>query len=547
MRHRAGLLLFPERLSRLPAPGVGEPSASAPPDHAVPTAGGQPRYLLLHLPAFSLERCGFLAQDPAVCVAPQRGAARVVALTPAARVEGIGLGMSAAQARALHPDLAVIEHDPAAERADHAELLRCFAHLGERLAAWGPGGVLLEIHAVAHLFGGESALLSRVLDRAEQLGHCACGVIADDPLVAQALAESRGESLVIPAGGGASALAPLPLRALHPSASLGGAARALGVERIGEWAALEPAAVAARFGKEGLRLLRLARGEPVTPLPWSEPDPGPVTQGVVLGGPTVSLGPIWFVLPGLLQKLCADLLARDAMAVRLAVRLLLERGPPQVVRIRVGEPGRDPDRLASLIRARLERVRLAAPAVELHVEVEEHTAERLWQLGLLDRNTAAEPLADLLARLSDALGDGAVFSAELVERWRPEQAWSSRPFVPGGALSPGPVHRKADRDPVTIQRAFESRGLRPRPTLLFADPERVQVETDPRTGAPRRLRYHGRWFTLDRCEGPERIETDWWSLDGGVSRDYWVVGVQGRPAWCFSDDRASWFLHGWFD
>ncbi|TVQ86463.1 MAG: DNA polymerase Y family protein [Deltaproteobacteria bacterium] len=547
MKHRADLLLFPERLTR------SFPAATPSTERGLEASGGpaagapstSPRYLLLYLPAFALERCGYQASQHAVCVAEQQGAARVVSLTPTARHEGVRVGMAVAQARALLPELEVIEHDPLAERADQADLLRCFRHLGERLAPWGPGGLLLEIHRVAHLFGGERSLARQVSDRATALGHVACVVVADDPCAAQALAEWGGEDRLVPPGGGAQALAPLPFASLRPSPPLLAATQALGIERVGEWARFEPASIGGRFGVEGLRLLRLARGEPVTPLPWNEPDPGPVIERVVLGGPTSSLGPILFVLPGTLQRLRQQLLARDAMAVRLAVRLVLDRGAPQVIRVRVGTPSRDPDRLESLIRARLERARLTAPAIELHLEVEEHTAERLWQLGLLERSAAAEPLADLIARLTDTLGDDAVFGAAPRASWIPEQAWVPRPFLPGEPLPAPPLHRKADRDPVAIQRQLEPRPAPPRPTVLLSAPMRVQVQVV--AGRPAQLRFEGRWHRLQSVEGPERLEPEWWRLDGPHQRDYWAIRFADRTAWCFCDDRKSWFLHGWFD
>jgi protein ImuB len=49
------------------------------------------------------------------------------------------------------------------------------------------------------------------------------------------------------------------------------------------------------------------------------------------------------------------------------------------------------------------------------------------------------------------------------------------------------------------------------------------------------------------CEGPERIETGWWSGEA-ARRDYYRVETEtGARYWIFRDLAAStWFLHGLF-
>jgi protein ImuB len=321
--------------------------------------------------------------------------------------------------------------------------------------------------------------------------------------------------------------------------------RAIGLRDVRGWARLDPAAVAGRYGPEGVRLHKIARGYAASRLPWDPPDPGPVAERVVLGAPTLTLEPLLFVLPGLLARMADTLAARDLMAVKVALHLVLECSTSTVLRLRVGRPTRDPAVLLRGLRARLERTRLDAPVVELLLEVEEETREVPWQPGLLDRSEATEDLGDLLGRLSEHLGDGAVFGAVPVDGWRPEEAWRNRAFVPGQPF-PVPVpHKKADEDPVAEQRAWEQEGPRPRPLLLLERPERVEVQAE--AGGPARLRLEGRWCAVDQREGPERLEGGWWREDGGYYRDCWVVQVEGSTAWIFQDDQARWYLHGWFD
>lgn len=542
MRHKAGLVLFP---------GLGprdevEPVPRPEPDLA--PAGGRaraPRYLILHLPAFPLERCGYLADELAVCVDEVKSATRIVALTPAARIEGLGVGMTAAEARALVPEVLLEPRDLVGEAIDREGLLEAFAGFSDRLAPWAETDLLLEVSVTAHLFGGEQALLTEVGARAEQLGHACSLAIADDPLAAAAVAAFGTSEHVVPVGQGARALAALPIAALAPSEALATSLEVLGIRRIGTWARLDPASVSGRFGAEGVRLHRIARGQAASGLPWDVPAQGPVAERVVLGGPTITLEPIHFVLPGLLARVADALAERDAMAVRVAVHLVLERGPAHVMRVRVGRPTREIERLDRVVRSRLERIRLDAPAVELMIEVEEQTLEAPWQPGLLDRTEIGEELPDLLARMADALGPAALVSPVPTDAWCPEEGWKERVFQPGCPLPPFLVHRKAKIDPVAQQRAFETDGPRPRPAILLPRPQRIELQE--RGGRPIRIRRAGRWEPVGYSEGPERIEGAWWRDDGGFCRDYWVLQLNGSVAWVYGDDQGRWWLHGWFD
>jgi len=61
------------------------------------------------------------------------------------------------------------------------------------------------------------------------------------------------------------------------------------------------------------------------------------------------------------------------------------------------------------------------------------------------------------------------------------------------------------------------------------------------------LVWQGRGMLIRACEGPERIETGWWSGEA-ARRDYYRVETEtGARYWIFRDLAAStWFLHGLF-
>src|SRR5690606_10548120 len=105
-------------------------------------------------------------------------------------------------------------------------------------------------------------------------------------------------------------------------------------------------------------------------------------------------------------------------------------------------------------------------------ESEEHVRQGDPQPGLLDRAEAAEPLPDLIARLTDALGEHAVASPAPVDTWRPEAAWRAVPFGAGRAFGPPPPVKP---DPVDLLGDRERELPRPRPALLLERPQSLQV------------------------------------------------------------------------
>src|SRR5690606_35466224 len=102
-------------------------------------------------------------QPPLALSRHESNARRLAALCEKAEALGLRRGIGLADARAMHPVLEVIETDPVADR----RLLDGLADWCDRytpLAAIdGEDGLILDITGCAHLFGGESALLSDLL------------------------------------------------------------------------------------------------------------------------------------------------------------------------------------------------------------------------------------------------------------------------------------------------------------------------------------------------------------------------------------------------
>jgi protein ImuB len=522
------------------------------------------RYLVVHLPAFRLERCGYGAEDLAALIAEERSATRLVALTPAARRTGLRRGATAAEARALVPELDLLPLDPEGEREDRAAVVRVFETLSDRVAFQWEDALVVEITWTARICrgplhdrpAGEAAAAQQAVDLAASLGHVARAAVAGDPLAARSVAEwlaPDGGTVVVPQPETARTLAPLPIAALYPDEALRCALQAVGVQTVGQWAALDPAAVAGRYGPEAAQLHRIARGRADAGPGLGPPDPHGerLAVRVAMAGATTTRE-LGFALPGVLTELCARLAARNLAAVRLRLSLMLEgRADARALLVRVGRPTRSVPKLERLIRARLDRMTVDAPIEELGVEVVEAAPDPGWQPGLADRTEAGEPLPDLIARLTDLLGEEALFAPVLTSSWRPEAAWRAERFPRVGALgSPAPLGRAeaaavlvGRTDPVAILEQHEHAWPLPRPSRLLSRPERLEVEAAGLR--PVRVRLDHRWQAVERASGPERLCGGWWEASP-LDRTYWALEIGGRGLWVFRD-RTAWWLHGWFD
>ncbi len=176
---------------------------------------------------------------------------RLVAVNAAARRFGLAPGLTLAEARARHPALEAIEHDPVAA-ATRLRALTAWCRRFTPLAACdAPDGVMLDIAGAAHLCGGEMAMIDEIETRLAAQGLTARAAIASTPEAAWALARFSSHRIA-PATDDASILArlvnPLPLVALRLDPKVVTALGQSGLRRIGDIALRPRAPLTARFG-----------------------------------------------------------------------------------------------------------------------------------------------------------------------------------------------------------------------------------------------------------------------------------------------------------
>lgn len=457
---------------------------------------------------------------------------------------GIGL----ADARAMHPVIEVIETDPVADR----RLLDGLADWCDRytplVAIDGEDGLILDITGCAHLFGGESALLSDLLSRLFHQGFDARAGLAATPGAAWAVARCRtaasGDARIIAEDGEAAALEPLPLAALRLDPETVTKLESVGLRTVGTVMAAPRAPLARRFGSRLLARLDQALGqlgEPISPrlaVPSLSAERR-LSEPVSLAEDVEHLA---FMLCGTLRMRLEEL-GEGARALELA----LFRIDGVVHRIAVGtsRPVRDPAVVRRLFRERLASL---AGGIEaecgyemLRLSVLASAPFDAMQADLGGAGTpCAEDLACLVDRIHARLGRTTVLRPLVVASHIPERAVRHVPF------------REAEK--AASSDASPARGLAPRPVRLFSDPEPVEAMAEIPEGPPVMFRWRRALYRVAAAEGPERLAPEWWQDSDGRTRDYYRIEDQsGRRYWLYRQglygDGAGtprWFMHGIF-
>jgi protein ImuB len=525
------------------------------------------RYLVAHLPGFRLERCGWSAEDAVVLADDDRSALRVCAASPPALRVGVRPGMTVAEARALLPALQVERLDAPGEQLDLEALTEQLVRLSPTVGALPPDAVVAEISragaGAARLLDprlAELELMARLRRQLEGLGHRCQLAVADDPTTALTCATWAAGDLLVPPGEAPAALAPLPLEALGlPEAELS-LLQALGLQTVGDFAALPGGAIAGRLGPAGVAAHALARGAGPRGALQAWGAAGPLVVSRDLPDPVVEVDALLFVLNGLLREAASLLAAEGQAASELVVDFGLSGGLQQQLRLRLGRPSRDPSHMLRLLRQRMDRLSLRAPAERLQVELPDPQPFSGRQRDLLDPHRGGEAVGDVVAALLDAMGPDSVGVAQLADRHRPEAAWAlgaparwmaAAPLPPGPgprshvATRPAALREAEAQDPAAAWAGHQPAPPPLRPALLIEPPIALEVRVG-RWGRPEAVHHEGRWQPLRAAHGPERLAGEWWA-PVAFTRSYWRVELwDGRGAWVYAED-GRWALHGWFE
>lgn len=455
------------------------------------------------------------------------------AINDAARQAGVQAGARASDMRAICPAL---WFEPANLAGDAALLLR-LVHQARR---WGPysapdgtDGLVVDTTGVAHLFGGETALLAEIIGHFAQAGLEVRVALAPTWGAAWALAHHGSGAEICDDFG---VLDALPVAALRLSDRTCLLLRRLGLKQIGDLRAIARPALMRRFAGAELAdhpLLRLDQALGRLPEPVNALRSAPVFQAVTrLPEPVFQVAD---VLPDLHHEICRQLQAQEQGCRLLRLSIFRTDGERRDLHLSCAAASRDADHLLWLWRDRLDHLDpgFGFDQVELTALVVEPLGG--GQVALDSTPDQALELARLADRLLARFGDGhlsrqARFSSHIPERTEAR---------------------------VSVQARYScaSAGVE-RPLRMFSPAQEIKALYAIPDGPPLRFVWRRQVLAVSRFAGPERIAPEWWRAPSGTRlRDYFrIEDHHGRRLWIFreglfDDGRGGaprWFLHGVF-
>lgn len=361
-------------------------------------------------------------------------------------------------------------------------------------------------------------------------------------------------------------LAPHPLHVLVRtpgwSPKLAAALADVGVETLGDLAALGADAVEVRFGAEGTALRRLARGEDARRLFSPVRRPLPDASVEWLEYEVRDAARLLFVANGLVERICEELRSWGETARTMTLRLPLAGGGVVERRLRGARATADRATWIRLLRAELERLALPDGAMGIALRVDAVHELDTPQGDLFDHGFQSAAAAEsTIARLADdemgvavRLASSAHPLPERRLRWRPLEFREVTATVRRHVLPNGRPGAAVD-GPAPPAAAPAALALR-----LLPEPRRVVVTTTRRRGDAMPVRYRERLadgaraprglplVEIRAAAGPDRVRAG--DEEGvPVSREYWTCLTDEALVLLFRSGAAEedWFLQGWWD
>ncbi|MDN3584857.1 Y-family DNA polymerase [Mucilaginibacter flavus] len=471
---------------------------------------------------------------PFILTTPVHNRVVVTATNLLVEIQGVTMGMPAADAKAIVPGLKIIEETPGQATKLIKALGEWCIRYSPLVAADMPDGLILDVSGCVHLWGGEHAYLKEIVTRLRSKGYDVRGAMADTAGTAWAIARFGKIKPIIAPGMQANALLSLPPAALRLDAIILERLQKLGFYTIKNFIDMPRSVLRRRFGQELLTRIDQALGNEFEPLELLCPIE-PYTERLPCLEPIRTATAIEIAIKTLLANLCARLQS-EGMGIRTAV-LKCYRVDGRVIQADIGtnKATHHTGHLFKLFELKIatiapglgiELFTMEAPKVE-EVEPEQ---EVLWSPEGCSLEDAG--LTELLDKLANKLGAGNIRRYLPQERYWPEQ--SIKP-----ALS------------IKDKPATTWRTGRPRPSLILNRPEKIKVTFRLPDYPPMLFIYKGMVHHIKKADGPERIEREWW-VDNGLHRDYYMVeDNEGRRYWLFrsghyTDAESAWYLHGYF-
>ncbi len=466
----------------------------------------------------------------------------MIALTRLARQQGVRIGMRSASVMTLAPEVLLQPRDPDRERAALDAVAIALLQYTPELALADEATLLMEVSASLTAFGGRLRLCRRVRDSVHALGFSVRMGMAPTAQAAWLFAHQHSRHSqrrrVVQWQSMKRRLDSLPLHTLPAARPHAEWLDELGCRTLADLRRLPRTGLRRRTDAALLDALDRAYGEAPELFEWLVA-PDSFSASLELPYRIEQAVELLSAAHHLVLQMTGWLAARQqaVSAFRLCIRHERGRAPraPSEVLVTLAAPAAEDAHLLRLLKERLDRLILPAPAIALSLEATQLAARAQPSAQLFpEPGGTPEDYQRLLELLVARLGPDAVRIPCPREDHRPDVAnqWQRAIEAPRRLRSSSNSNSNSDG-------SSPPESPTARPFWLLEAPLALRMHGDrPFYGSPLRL-----------VRGPERIESGWWD-DALVMRDYFVAqGGEGACYWIYRErdaGSARWYLHGLF-
>ena len=355
---------------------------------------------------------------PVIVGADPRGRGVVSAASYEARVYGVRSAMPISRAFRLCPHGVYLPVDMAKYARVSREIMAVLGDFSPLVEPVSVDEAFVDLTGTQTLWGPPAAAVRRIKSRIrEETGLTASAGLAANKFVAKVASdlEKPDGLVVVPAGGEAAFLAPLPIERLWGVGKATAKELAdLGVTTIGRLQQLPPPVLAARLGPHGPSLQALAFGRDDRPV---EPFSPPKSMGAeeTFERDCRDLARLEETLRGQAERVARELRAEGLAACRVTLKLRWADFRT-LTRSHTGDPTQDGLEIYRRAATLLRRERLIQPVRLIGVSASTFRPEAHGQLPLLDPAAVRrEQLARAVDRITGRFGRSAILPARLID------------------------------------------------------------------------------------------------------------------------------------
>jgi protein ImuB len=536
------------------------------------------RTLVVGCTDWSLTAAGIAPDEPAAVLR----AHRVQATTAAARAAGVQRGQRQREAQACCPELRLLDANPDLDARAFEPVVTAVTAFSPRVEIVRPGVMALATRGPSRYFGGDAALadkiattvrtvLTGIAPHDQRPDRCRVGIA--DGLFPALLAASR--QVVVPPGESPAFLAPLPVTLLDRS-ELTDLLRRLGITTLEALAALDERDVLDRFGAEGLRMHRLARGLDERPL-VTRPPRVELAVSEAFDPPAERIDIVAFTARGTAERLQQLLQSQGLVCVQLAIEAYTAHDEQLVRCWRHIDGAFSPAAMVDRVRWQLEgwwngpgahgprgsiAERPSAGLALLRLRADECAAAGEVQPDLWDAGTTIDAQVQrAVGRVQGLLGQDSVRTAVMGGGRSPEEQIRLIPWGdPREPARPGLPGTGTVRVPTGVELPpWPGRLPSPPPAVVHARPVSAavcdsmgrQIGVTERyivTGEPARVSVAGGpWSDVVGWAGPWPIDERWWDPRQARRRMRFQVALSDGTAHLLTLEDGRWWVEATYD